>query len=1101
MKKTVKYQGDQKNVKQKLMVAISMLLISTILLTTTSYAWFILSVAPEVTGITTNVGANGSLEIALLNTETRQNLSTIRSSAGNSLAQNRPTGNLSWGNLVDLSDEGYGLGAVTLMPARLDVAENGDGYAVNSGLLAIPTYGFDGRVIDVTANAMSAVYAGSGEFTLKLGEQDYGVRAVGTNNSMSVQASELASAKTNISTYANSTRNGVSSALQSKGNAVFNVMMSHATNANATYDDTDVANLKALINDLQTSVSYIDLALRNGIVAFAASQIGDEDTFVLARNTIMNREKEIDVILQELGMQDSMPESFGVLVAGSKEIQNSLNNASNACNALSGGTYTWAQIRVILDEIMNADGIYINEYRYSELTTEVAMGLLGKDIVMTLAPGSGVLVDIADYAGNYTAFVKVNILGEVEVVTASVMNPSYIESLYTIVSELKAAESGGADTAIALTNTYGYALDMAFRCNAANADLLLQTKPEQRIYEESVSASTMGGGSFMEFTSMDETLTTEQKLLLMDAIRVGFLDDMGNLLKVAKLNTSNRTFEDGAIKAPLYIYEYSFSEEDGSMIIGERQVAENMITTLEQNTPKALTALVWLDGDVVDNTMVSATNSTSLGGTLNLQFATSANLIPAANSELMNIATDKAGLKEAIEGQQDTLAGGKGTYTTVSWKAFTTAYNAAAAVSADAQATESQIYNAALNLAKASSGLETVSKNTISEKIWEIRAAMGTWPEEGYTPEEPEPNDPNLPWDDTYFTELPADDYLAGVVWKPVPEPTEETTSEEIIYHYEFSATDDPSTVGDNTEIIEEVRKVDPRGNYQDEGNDIYTQIYTWDSWNAQADAMYRATAVYLDPNATDEQIDAALTAMETAQEGLERVAYYTPYDLNGTIYYMVVSDETDTYGKWYDAEFKRVVSDRTILMLDANAKPAEIVKIDYPAYLRVGTPIGADPVLVLQDDVYTELAGQEILRVRWDNPLRESGAPNHNTILSISAEVETNRGVRYTAEINVNFYEPASGVEITGGDDENSLTLPVAEMKDLTAALMEGTETIKTTTWASNNSQVVSVSGMNSQTCTVTAVAAGTADITLSVTTYQGNTYTSSLTVTVEAP
>ena len=51
--------------KKKLTAAVAMLLVSAIMVVSSTYAWFTLSTAPEVTGITTTVGANGNLEIAL----------------------------------------------------------------------------------------------------------------------------------------------------------------------------------------------------------------------------------------------------------------------------------------------------------------------------------------------------------------------------------------------------------------------------------------------------------------------------------------------------------------------------------------------------------------------------------------------------------------------------------------------------------------------------------------------------------------------------------------------------------------------------------------------------------------------------------------------------------------------------------------------------------------------------------------------------------------------------------------------------------------------------------------------------------------------------
>ena len=62
-----KSQAKRKqDIKTKLMAAIAMLLVSSIMMVSSTYAWFTLSTAPEVTGIQTAVGANGNLEMALL---------------------------------------------------------------------------------------------------------------------------------------------------------------------------------------------------------------------------------------------------------------------------------------------------------------------------------------------------------------------------------------------------------------------------------------------------------------------------------------------------------------------------------------------------------------------------------------------------------------------------------------------------------------------------------------------------------------------------------------------------------------------------------------------------------------------------------------------------------------------------------------------------------------------------------------------------------------------------------------------------------------------------------------------------------------------------
>lgn len=109
-------------VKKKLMGAVCMLLVASIMMVSSTYAWFTLSTAPEITGISTSVGANGNLEMALLNgvengtdtdADTYAETARIKSGVGTSMA-NTTAGwtvqqaNLTWGNLVDLTT-GYGL--------------------------------------------------------------------------------------------------------------------------------------------------------------------------------------------------------------------------------------------------------------------------------------------------------------------------------------------------------------------------------------------------------------------------------------------------------------------------------------------------------------------------------------------------------------------------------------------------------------------------------------------------------------------------------------------------------------------------------------------------------------------------------------------------------------------------------------------------------------------------------------------------------------------------------------------------------------------------------------------------------------------------------
>ena len=66
----------------------------------------------------------------------------------------------------------------------------------------------------------------------------------------------------------------------------------------------------------------------------------------------------------------------------------------------------------------------------------------------------------------------------------------------------------------------------------------------------------------------------------------------------------------------------------------KRFMASNAITKLVQDSPKAVTAVVYIDGSVVTNATVAANAQYSMTGKLNLQFSSDATLMPAQNSAL-----------------------------------------------------------------------------------------------------------------------------------------------------------------------------------------------------------------------------------------------------------------------------------------------------------------------------------------------------------------------------------------------------------------------------------------------------------------------------------
>lgn len=899
--------------RRRLLSAALMVLLSGIMLATSSYAWLVLSTAPEVTGISTSVGANGSLEIALLTAETRSDPDSIRSNIGDSSeVQGALMANVTWGNLVDLSDAGYGLGDITLQPSQLMVSGTSQsGYTVSSNLLALPKYGFDGRITELDENTMSAVYSG-GKFPVTV-EQTFGVRGIGIVDAASAEANAVGMAKTNITAYAGSARNAAVSTINNYGSDLINIVFKQYALTGSTFGDTDVNALKSTISGLQNSLTYVETAMRYGILAHVAqAQPGDFDA---ARNMVMNRNNGIAAVYEAYGSY--CPAEMGEWIQALQEDQNSLNAVYNECGLLFGGVYTWDQIQPLLTPLMSTNGVYIDNQALSALD---AADLMSKSqMTLTLLPGSGVMANIASFAGNYSTWINYGAY-QVNFTVRTDLETTRLAALAASLGTVETPSTASSE----LSGVGGYAVDLAFRCNAAQSDLLLQIAPEQRVYTDSISGDLQGGGSYMQFTTPDSAFSAGRMIELMDAIRVTFVDVEGNILAMAKLNTSNRTLEDdGSIKANLYLYEYAL-DSDRNVVLGQRRTGDVTITALEQNVAKAVTAVVWLDGNLVDNTMVAAETNASLNGTLNLQFASSADLIPAGNNNLYNSNASRTQLTTLLNGENESYAdvtdiydAGQGTaYTDVSWNAFASAYEYAIRVNADTDSSSGQIRAAYNDLRKAYDGLQAVTHTALQEKITLVRNLMGEVNEIG-----------------AYVKD--------GVAY------TSEFTQDQIS--------------GATT-----VNKVDYNNNLHDEGNGIQTPVYTRESWETLALALYNAEAVDSYTGATDAQLNAQITALDVAYSMLERAVFYEAYDYNGAIYYRAITDVADTYGKWYDEDFHRVISDLTILDLDTGASRATVAKISAPEFVRRGTVTTLSPTLDIETTAYSSFKNDEVIGVRW---------------------------------------------------------------------------------------------------------------------------------------
>lgn len=731
MKKTTMPQGSGASMRRKLYSALSMLLVSGIMMVTSSYAWFVMSTAPEVKGIQTQVGANGALEIALLDQNSWNDLNLLDMGDIDENAtteQNAVAANLTWGNLVNLESATYGLSNIILQPSRLNIKQSGiegtDDYTILGTLLKTPVYGEDGRVKKLEEKAVASIYKAEDK---AFNETGYGVRAIGTAANMSTFQLGMNAARAQISNSGTSGRSVASTALNTHGGNMASIAVAYAINNKTDgYTKQDIDNIKALAVDMQTAVNHIESGMRQvyaGYITTAASGVTAAD-YQTALEFINNPENSLRALQQKYpkAIVEAEAATFTGYIAKVETMQSDVQGAITKCDNFlkEDRTYTWNEISGIITPLVTIDKMTIGGKDIPTLKQEikdkgavdVALEIIQSPggLTITVPSGSGLLSDIADFVGDYTADVTVQSLkvdnremGPITVgmETKTNENPPILTACSNKLAAQALTEATGSS---AITDYYGYAIDLAFRTNATNSSLQMQTEPANRIYNDgsSQNEALQGGGSYMTFKT-EAGLSATKMVKLMNGVRVVFMDKEQNVLKLAKLDTTlgqdnYRLFSDderkgtnyaylnafpsenattyqksdiiteaeyndlpatGTVKfsaaadgtntvtAKLYLYEFSMTTKDdtdaegavtgshqtGAITIG-KQIASPAITALEADTPMIVTALVYLDGSVVNNSMVAASALQSMTGTLNLQFSSSAQLMPAQNTAL-----------------------------------------------------------------------------------------------------------------------------------------------------------------------------------------------------------------------------------------------------------------------------------------------------------------------------------------------------------------------------------------------------------------------------------------------------------------------------------
>lgn len=652
MNKTKKSFG---NMKKKLMGAVCMLLVASIMMISATYAWFTLSTAPEITGITTSVGANGNLEMALLSGNVHVT-TTQEGGVGSSMAIATDTdANITWGNLVDLSNDSYGLQSISLKPARF----NNAGSWATGNLLSIPVYGDDGRVKALATDTQASGQYNAANNTWEIANpMPVGVRAIGANDNLTAQESGLMSAKAAYNSKISEAQSTIRQALSNNAQNLANAVTQLAMNSDAaTITPENKTAINNMITATENSLKLIDEAYKQAILA-AATTI-DTDAGYKAAVAAVNGAASANAAL-------TAAHNSGITIPS--PIETAVNNLEAQKTTVATAKDN-ADYKAKLTALINTEKVTVNGYNAKHTDNGNPDLMVGDNINPTftgkiiedrgvrveMPDGSGVFAYIATVVGNYSAASKITIsfkgLSVEDMPSTMVTTATVDPTMGNVLKAVQAANSSSGATTT-LSDTYGYMIDLAFRTNAVNSYLQLQTEGKQRVYSDSESAATQGAGSSMTFKAVtnaqgNSLLTDDAVKNLMKSIRVTFLDPNGNGSQLAVLDMSTAKATADGIKADLKLGNYV----DGNfvpVVNADSTDYDDSITLakLNQNQAQSLSVVVWLDGDTVDNGDV-ANAAQSITGSMNLQFSSSVELQPMRNTALSNLKVDYGTAKDA----------------------------------------------------------------------------------------------------------------------------------------------------------------------------------------------------------------------------------------------------------------------------------------------------------------------------------------------------------------------------------------------------------------------------------------------------------------------
>lgn len=662
------YKRALPRMKEKVMASIVMLLISAVMATSATFAWISLSVSPEVSGIETTVAANGNLEIALSD---KDGAAPDRSEIGDS-GKNIALKNLTWGNIVNLSDPSYGLDALDLRPAELNTTGN-----LLTTPLKVVTYGTDGRVDKFSSSLKYANWNEEGQTFAVPGVPEYGVRAVTTVTYKNMSGNtEYADMVTELDTNFSAATN------------IYNSMITDENVLNALKGLIGAYVQTKLDSDGSPDVTEYIPALYDMMVRFGnyVEAIGDVMCDIAHMQQYPHFDKDsrkfytLETLLaapaSELEAQKiSLPFLSTYKTLRTNLAKNTASMKTFADSVETGGTATMDDIYSIVNFMVDIPSTTIDNKAAGSIGVSDAASFLGSGTHKTVIQ-KGALKDMEWITGAKMYVQQMSI--QVKYIITVTVKTS-VETAATGPFPLVEAkigvdnyEGGFAGGDAVANDTYAMAVDFWLRTNSPNAYVVLEGKPiieqvelrdadgnivYEEIDEEEVPilidavtgyegvnrvwndgtltefSTTQGNGSCYVFYS-DDPASQQKTLELVSAMKIAFIDETGTAIAHAYMDTAHAYQEAGKVTVPLVLDSRSVEIVDAEGNYVQDSNGEKMyaVAHMEQNEAKRITALFYIDGTQLYNENVLADGK--IQGQLNLQFGMNEQMNPAKDDEL-----------------------------------------------------------------------------------------------------------------------------------------------------------------------------------------------------------------------------------------------------------------------------------------------------------------------------------------------------------------------------------------------------------------------------------------------------------------------------------